>query len=65
MARGYIARHHLPWKMKEKEEKEEEPEPREKKGDVSVFLSSHLRNDLDLWPKSRLFSTCTMLSLFF
>lgn len=64
MARGYIARHHLPWKMKEKEEKEEEPEPREKKGDVSVFLSSHLRNDLYLWPTNRLFSTCT-LSLFF
>lgn len=41
-------------------QKEEEPEPREreKKGDVSVFLSSHLRNDLDLWPTSRLFSTC-------
>lgn len=25
MAGGYIARHHLPWKMKE-DEKEEEPE---------------------------------------
>lgn len=27
MAAGYIARHHLPWKMKEvEEEEEEEPE---------------------------------------
>lgn len=27
MAAGYIARHHLPWKMKEVEEEEEEEEP--------------------------------------